>query len=180
MARRRCATFSKIIPLLRPTLVTVLTLGLIGTWQVFDQIYIMSKGAPGKTTLTPAFLAYDSSINNRQWGQGTAMSFVLFALIIVLTLLQTFVLRDRDGVRPCARLSRTTGEVTDRRRAHLVEVKADTAPVVAAPAPHSTRRPSSRAPATRSWSSSPWSTSSRSSSRSAPASRPTRTRPTAR
>ena len=58
------------IPLLRPTLFTVLTLGLIGTWQVFDQIYVMSKGDPGKTTLTPAFLAYDQSINNGQWGPG--------------------------------------------------------------------------------------------------------------
>ena len=38
--------------------------GLIGTWQVFDQVYVMSKGNPGKTTLTPAFLSYDQSINN--------------------------------------------------------------------------------------------------------------------
>ena len=91
--------FSITIPLLRPTLLTVLTLGLIGTWQVFDQIYIMSKGAPAKTTLTPAFLAYDSSINNGQWGQGTAMSFILFALIIVLTLFQTWALREREPGR---------------------------------------------------------------------------------
>lgn len=84
------------IPLLRPTLFTVLTLGLIGTWQVFDQVYIMSKGNPGKTTLTPAFLSYDQSINNGEWGSGTAMSFVLFGIIIVLTLIQSLVLRDRD------------------------------------------------------------------------------------
>jgi len=88
--------FSITIPLLRPTLLTVLTLGLIGTWQVFDQIYIMSKGAPAKTTLTPAFLAYDSSINNGQWGEGTAIAFILFALIVVLTVIQTWVLRERE------------------------------------------------------------------------------------
>ncbi|MGO4362474.1 carbohydrate ABC transporter permease [Terrabacter sp. RAF57] len=85
------------IPLLRPTLFTVLTLGLIGTWQVFDQVYIMSKGNPGKTTLTPAFLSYDQSINNGQWGSGTAMSFVLFAIIIVFTAIQSLILRDRDS-----------------------------------------------------------------------------------
>ncbi|WP_076262788.1 carbohydrate ABC transporter permease [Intrasporangium flavum] len=85
------------IPLLRPTLFTVLTLGLIGTWQVFDQVYVMSKGNPGKTTLTPAFLSYDQSINNGEWGTGTAMSFVLFAIIIVFTAIQTFVLRDKDA-----------------------------------------------------------------------------------
>jgi multiple sugar transport system permease protein len=83
------------IPLLRPTLFTVLTLGLIGTWQVFDQVYVMSKGNPGKTTLTPAFLSYDQSINNGEWGTGTAMSFVLFAIIIVSTAVQTFLLRER-------------------------------------------------------------------------------------
>ncbi len=84
------------LPLLRPTLFTVLTLGLIGTWQVFDQVYIMSKGNPGKTTLTPAFLSYDQSINNGQWGSGTAMSFVLFGIIVVFTAIQSLVLRDRD------------------------------------------------------------------------------------
>ena len=111
------STFSITIPLLRPTLVTVLTLGLIGTWQVFDQIYIMSKGAPAKTTLTPAFLAYDASINNGQWGQGTAIAFLLFALIIVLTLLQTWLLRERGGATGVRRRSlvgrlftRSTGE----------------------------------------------------------------------
>ena len=41
------------LPLLKPTLFTVLTLGLIGTWQVFDQIYLTGGGDPGKTMLTP-------------------------------------------------------------------------------------------------------------------------------
>ncbi len=84
-----------VIPQLRPVLFLVLTLGLIGTWQVFDQIYIMSKGAPGKTTLTPAYLSYDTSFQNGEWGQGTAMAFILFGLIVVLTLLQRFILRER-------------------------------------------------------------------------------------
>ena len=44
--------------MLRPTIFLVITLGLIGTWQVFDQIYVMSQGSPAKTTLTPAFLSY--------------------------------------------------------------------------------------------------------------------------
>jgi multiple sugar transport system permease protein len=81
----------------------VLTLGLIGTWQVFDQIYLTGGGDPGKTTLTPAFLAYDTSFSNLKWGQGAAISFILFGIIVALTLLQRWVLRDRDlgasGVR---------------------------------------------------------------------------------
>jgi multiple sugar transport system permease protein len=89
--------FSVTLPMLKPTLFTVLTLGLIGTWQVFDQIYLAGGGAPGKTTLTPAFLAYETSFDNLQWGRGAAIAFVLFAIIVVLTLLQRFILRDRDA-----------------------------------------------------------------------------------
>ena len=47
-----------ILPMLRPTLFLVLTLGLIGTWQVFDQVYVGTQGGPAKTTLTPAYLTY--------------------------------------------------------------------------------------------------------------------------
>jgi multiple sugar transport system permease protein len=88
--------FSVTLPMLKPTLFTVLTLGLIGTWQVFDQIYLSGGGAPGKTTLTPAFLAYETSFGGLKWGRGAAIAFVLFAIIVLLTLLQRFILRDRD------------------------------------------------------------------------------------
>jgi len=95
--------FSVTLPMIKPTLFTVLTLGLIGTWQVFDQIYLTGGGDPGKTTLTPAFLAYETSFSNLKWGQGAAISFILFGIIVALTLLQRWVLRDRDlgasGVR---------------------------------------------------------------------------------
>ena len=87
------------LPMLKPTVFLVLTLGLIGTWQIFDQVYIMSQGNPAGTTLTPAYLSYVTSFNNQQWGQGAAISFLLFAIIVVLTTVQRFVLRDRDKVR---------------------------------------------------------------------------------
>jgi multiple sugar transport system permease protein len=87
------------LPMLKPTMFLVLTLGLIGTWQVFDQIYIMSQGSPGKTTLTPAYLSYQTSFDNFQWGQGAAMAFLLFLIIVVLTLAQRWLLRDRDESR---------------------------------------------------------------------------------
>jgi len=99
--------FSVTLPMLKPTLFTVLTLGLIGTWQVFDQIYLTGKGAPGKTLLTPAFLAYDTSFKGLNWGEGAAISFILFLIIVSLTLVQRWVLRDRDlgrsGVRRAKR-----------------------------------------------------------------------------
>ncbi|MGV8965187.1 MAG: carbohydrate ABC transporter permease [Cellulomonas sp.] len=86
------------LPMLRPTLFTVLTLGLIGAWQVFDQIYTGTKGAPSKTTLTPAYLSYSASFNNGRWGQGAAIAFILFALIVVLTIFQRNVLHESDTI----------------------------------------------------------------------------------
>jgi multiple sugar transport system permease protein len=83
------------LPQLRPTLFTVLTLGLIGCWQVFDQIYTGTQGGPGKTTLTPAYLSYTAAFNNQEWGQGAAIAFILFAIIVFFTLFQRWVLAER-------------------------------------------------------------------------------------
>ncbi|MDF3044734.1 MAG: N-Acetyl-D-glucosamine transport system, permease protein 1 [Ornithinibacter sp.] len=84
------------VPHLRPTILLVITLGVIGTWQVFDQMYVMTQGGPAKTTLTPAFLSYTAAFRQNQWGQGAAMAFLLFLIIFVLTSLQRYVLRDKD------------------------------------------------------------------------------------
>jgi multiple sugar transport system permease protein len=83
------------LPLIRPTMFLVLTLGLIGTWQVFDQVFLITQGNPAQTTLTPAFLAYQVSFGNEQWGQGAAIAFILFAIIIVFTAGQRLLLRER-------------------------------------------------------------------------------------
>ncbi|WP_127497131.1 carbohydrate ABC transporter permease [Actinoplanes solisilvae] len=85
-----------ILPQLRPTTFLVVTLGLIGTWQVFDQIYVMSQGNPAKTTLTPAFLSYRTAFRDFDYGAGAAISFVLFLIIVLLTLLQRRLTRERD------------------------------------------------------------------------------------
>ena len=84
------------IPHLRPTILLVVTLGVIGTWQVFDQMYVMTQGGPAKTTLTPAYLSYQAAFTQQHWGQGAAIAFLLFALILVLTSAQRWFLRDRD------------------------------------------------------------------------------------
>lgn len=87
------------LPMIKPTLFLVLTLGLIGSWQVFDQIYVMSQGNPAKTTLTPAYLSYRTAFRDFDYGSGAAISFILFLIIIVLTLAQRRLMRDRDSGR---------------------------------------------------------------------------------
>jgi len=109
--------FSVTLPMLKPTLFTVLTLGLIGTWQVFDQIYLTGGGRPGKTLLTPAYLAYESSFDGLNWGQGAAISFILFVIIIALTALQRYVLRDRKDK---GTVSRELGRLMSADRATAV------------------------------------------------------------
>lgn len=95
------------VPMLKPTLFTVITLGLIGTWQVFDQIYTGTQGAPAKTTLTPAYLSYSSSFLSQEWGQGAAIAFILFAIIVFFTIVQRLVLRESDTVPRRKRFVRT-------------------------------------------------------------------------
>lgn len=75
------------VPLLRPTTLFVVTVGLIGTWQVFDQVYVMSAGGPRKTTLTLAFLVW-SKLKEFTTGGAAALAFILFIIIGIFTLLQ--------------------------------------------------------------------------------------------
>ncbi len=87
------------VPQLRPTIFTVVTLGIIGCWQVFDQIYTGTAGGPGKSTLTPAYLSYTSAFQSQKWGRGAAIAFILFVIIILMTLAQNALLAEREPRR---------------------------------------------------------------------------------
>jgi multiple sugar transport system permease protein len=97
------------VPMIRPTLFTVVTLGLIGTWQVFDQIYVGTKGSPLNTTLTPAFLSFNSSFNSNNWGVGAAIAFILFAIIVFFTVVTRVLTRNPDRVPRRRRFGPTQG-----------------------------------------------------------------------
>lgn len=99
------------LPMLKPTLFTVITLGLIGTWQVFDQIYTGTQGGPAKTTLTPAFLSYQTAFIGQNWGRGAAIAFILFAIIVLFTIVQRLVLGEQDPSKPSRKARRA-----ERRR----------------------------------------------------------------
>jgi multiple sugar transport system permease protein len=92
------------LPQLRPTLFTVLTLGLIGGWQIFDQIYTGTQGGPAGTTTSPAYLSYSTAFQNQNWGQGAAIGFIVFVIIVAFTILQRFILRERKVSRRRMRL----------------------------------------------------------------------------
>jgi multiple sugar transport system permease protein len=73
----------------------VLVLGLVGTWQVFDQIYAMSFGGPDKSTITPAFWIYFQSFKNGQAGLAAALAVLLCGIIAVFTLVQRMLVSDK-------------------------------------------------------------------------------------
>lgn len=79
------------LPLLRPVIALVAILGTIGTFQVFDQVAILTKGGPLKTTLTPAYLIYTKTLGTgtqAEAGFGAAMAFILAFVIVAITLIQ--------------------------------------------------------------------------------------------
>ncbi|MBC8160090.1 MAG: sugar ABC transporter permease [Roseiflexaceae bacterium] len=80
------------LPMLRPVITLVVVLGTIGTFQVFDQVAILTGGDPVKTTLAPAFLIYQKTLGGSNYpadaGLAAAMAFILAAIIVTFTLLQ--------------------------------------------------------------------------------------------
>jgi multiple sugar transport system permease protein len=89
-------TFRKItVPLLRPTTFFVVTLGLIGTFQVFDQVFVISSGGPAKTTLTIAYLVYHNGFRNSAMGLATATAILLFIIIFTFSVIQRRIVSER-------------------------------------------------------------------------------------
>lgn len=87
-ASKRQQFFQITIPLLRPVIFFVVTLGFIGTFQVFDQIFVMTSGGPAKTTLTLGYLVYEQAFKGFAMGSACAIAIVLFAIILSIYLVQ--------------------------------------------------------------------------------------------
>ena len=86
------------IPLLRPTTFFVVTLGLIGCFQIFDQVYVISSGGPAKTTYTIAYTVYLNGFDRSAMGLAAATAILLFIIIFAFTLLQRTVVKERANV----------------------------------------------------------------------------------
>ncbi|MGF2036493.1 MAG: carbohydrate ABC transporter permease [Nostoc sp. CmiVER01] len=78
------------LPLLKPITFFVVAVGVIGTFQLFDQSYIFSggTGGPNNATLTVVLLIYQAVFRNLQMGYAAAIAFLLAAVIITITLIQ--------------------------------------------------------------------------------------------
>jgi multiple sugar transport system permease protein len=73
---------------LTPTIFFVLVLGVIGSFQVFTQAYIMTGGGPADSTLFYMFYLYRRAFVFHNMGYASAMAWILFVIIFVLTVIQ--------------------------------------------------------------------------------------------
>ena len=86
---RRWARFRHItLPLLRPVTVYLLVTGIIWSFQVFTLVYVMTEGGPVHATDVLVYRIYQNAWEFRRMGYASAMSWVLFAILLGLTLLQ--------------------------------------------------------------------------------------------
>ncbi len=89
--RFRTITF----PLLTPSLYFVLITGVIGSFQVFTQVFVITAGAGSPNDATRVFMLhlYDNAFRNLRMGYASALAWILFLVILVFTLLQLLLNR---------------------------------------------------------------------------------------
>lgn len=76
------------IPLLRPTFAFIIITGFINGLQAFTQMYVLTKGGPVNATLTIVYHLYNRAFEFFNMGSASAMAFILFLMIILLTVIQ--------------------------------------------------------------------------------------------
>jgi multiple sugar transport system permease protein len=87
-ATTRQRFFRITLPLLSPTIFFVLTTAIIGTFQIFTQAYVLTSGGPADASLFYALYVYQQAFTYFKMGYASAMAWVLFVIIMSLTLIQ--------------------------------------------------------------------------------------------
>jgi multiple sugar transport system permease protein len=81
------------IPMLRPTTLFLLVLGIIGSLQVFTQIFVMTSGGPVNKTTTMVYYMYLWAFKYYDMGYATTLAFALFVMLLGFTALQLRMMR---------------------------------------------------------------------------------------
>lgn len=76
------------LPLLSPATFFIVIISLIGAFQVFGEIYIMTNGGPGYSTHTLAYYLWSNAFKYNKMGYSGAISMVMFLMIVLVTFLQ--------------------------------------------------------------------------------------------
>jgi len=87
------------IPLLRPILVLVLVITVTGSFQVFDTVAVTSKGGPENASRVIQLYIFEQAFNRQHFGYASAISVVLFVLLLLVAVAQLKLLRgDRSDM----------------------------------------------------------------------------------
>lgn len=84
------------IPMIYPTTFFVLVIAFIDAFQLFGEPYIMTQGGPGYATTTIVYLIYRNAFEGFRMGYAATQSWVLFAIIFVVTFIQWRLNRERN------------------------------------------------------------------------------------
>jgi len=94
------AFFRITVPMLKPVIESVLLLGFIYTFKVFDLVFVMTNGGPVNSTHLLSTYSYKLSFSLFKYSQGAATANILFVILFVVSLIYlAFVYRDREGYR---------------------------------------------------------------------------------
>ncbi|GBG08221.1 ABC transporter permease [Paenibacillus agaridevorans] len=85
------------VPLLKPTTFYLLILSMIGAFQVFTEIVMMTGGGPGNATETVVHVIYKTGFRDFEYGMASAQSVILFIIIMFIAVFQYKMLGD-EGV----------------------------------------------------------------------------------
>jgi multiple sugar transport system permease protein len=83
------------VPLLAPTTFFIFVYLIISTFQVFDQIFVMTSGGPLRATTTVVYYIWQAGFQNFTMGYASAMAYALFAIIFVFTIIQVVIYNRR-------------------------------------------------------------------------------------
>lgn len=86
------------LPLLKPTIIFIVITSLISYFQTFVPVIVLTQGGPGTQTYLASYLIYDQAFVKYNFGYASALSFVLFAFIAVLTLISFYVSERKDDM----------------------------------------------------------------------------------
>ena len=86
------------LPLLKPVTFFIVVMGIIGTFQLFDQSYIFSAGSggPNNSTLTVVLLIYQYAFKSLDMGYAAALALMLAGVIMVTTLIQRYFFKEEN------------------------------------------------------------------------------------
>lgn len=89
--------FSIVIPQLAPTTALIVTLQILASLKVFDQIYMLTNGGPAGATRSIVQYIYESGFTGYRFGYSSAVSYLFFAIIVLVSLAQYKLINRRNA-----------------------------------------------------------------------------------